>query len=79
MRWSSNRAPRSQIIGLAIGLAVAPSATRSLQGMFFEVSPLDVRVFVSVSFLMLGVAALATIVPARRATRVDPIVALRCE
>ena len=67
------------ISGLAIGLAVAPSATRSLQGMFFEVSPLDVRMFVSVSFLMLGVAALATIVPARRATRVDPIVALRCE
>src|SRR4029079_6087962 len=46
------------IIGLAIGLPVAPSATRSLQGMFFEVSPLDVRMFVSVSVLMLAVAAL---------------------
>ena len=66
-------------IGLAIGLAAAPMATRSLQGMFFEVSTLDARVFVSVTLLMLAVAALATIVPARRATRVDPIVALRCE
>ena len=67
------------VIGLAIGLAVAPLATRSLQGMFFEVSPLDVRMFVTVALVMLGVAAVATIVPARRATRVDPIVALRCE
>jgi ABC-type lipoprotein release transport system permease subunit len=47
--------------------------------MFFEVSPLDVRMFVTVALVMLGVAAVATIVPARRATRVDPIVALRCE
>ncbi len=67
------------IIGLALGLAVAPLATRSLQGMFFEVSPLDARMFVSVALVMLAIAALATIVPARRATRVDPIVALRCE
>ena len=66
-------------IGLAVGLAVAPLATRSLQGMFFEVNPLDLRMFGSVALLLLAVAAVATIVPARRATRVDPIVALRCE
>jgi len=66
-------------IGLVAGLGVAPLATRSLQGMFFEVNPLDARMFVTVALVMLAVAAAATIVPARRATRVDPIVALRCE
>ncbi len=66
-------------IGLVAGLAVAPLATRSLQGMFFEVNPLDARMFVTVALVMLAVAAMATIVPARRATRIDPIVALRCE
>ena len=67
------------IIGLAAGLAIAPLATRSLQGMFFDVSPLDVPTFVSVAVLLLSVAAVATVVPARRAARVDPIVALRYE
>jgi len=67
------------LMGLAAGLAVAPLATRSLQGMFFEVDPLDPQMFVTVSAVMLAVATLATVVPARRATRVDPIVALRCE
>jgi predicted permease len=66
-------------LGLVVGLAAAPVATRSLQGMFFEVNPLDVRMFVSVAVVMLAVASVATLVPARRATRVDPIVALRCE
>ena len=67
------------LVGLVVGLAFAPLATRSLQGMFFEVSALDPVMFVSVALLMLVVAGLATIVPARRATRVDPMVALRCE
>ncbi len=67
------------LIGLAAGLAVAPLATRSLRALFFEVSPLDARMFVTVALVMLAVAAMATIVPARRATQVDPIVALRCE
>ena len=67
------------VIGVVAGLGLAPLATRSLQGMFFQVDPLDARMFVSVALVMLAVAAVATIVPARRATRVDPIVALRCE
>jgi predicted lysophospholipase L1 biosynthesis ABC-type transport system permease subunit len=66
-------------VGLAAGLAIAPLATRSLQGMFFDVNPLDGRMFATVALVMLVVAAVATIVPARRATRVDPIVALRGE
>ncbi|MFL6281061.1 MAG: FtsX-like permease family protein, partial [Vicinamibacterales bacterium] len=66
-------------IGLTVGLAAAPLATRSLQNMFFEVRTLDTLTVLSVAGIMLFVALLATIIPARRATRVDPIVALRCE
>lgn len=66
-------------LGLVVGLAAAPLMTRSLKSMFFEVNPLDLRMFVSVSAVMLVVAALAVIIPIRRATRVDPIVALRCD
>jgi predicted permease len=67
------------IIGLALGLTAAPLATRSLQGMFFEVTPIDPATFIGVASIMLVVAALAAIIPARRATKVDPMVALRCE
>ena len=67
------------LTGLGAGLAVAPVATRTLKDMFFDVSPLDVGTFLSVAFVLLSVGALATIVPARRAARVDPIVALRYE
>jgi predicted permease len=67
------------VIGLAVGLSVAPFGTRSLQGMFFEVTTLDPSTFVSVAGVMLVVTALATIIPARRATKVDPMVALRTE
>lgn len=67
------------VIGLAVGLAAAPLAARSLQGMFFEVTTLDPVTFISVSTLMLVVGALAAILPARRATNVDPMVVLRSE
>jgi ABC-type antimicrobial peptide transport system permease subunit len=67
------------VIGLTLGLAAAPLATRSLQGMFFEVTPLDPPTFISVVGIMLVVAALAAIIRARRATKVDPMVALRCD
>jgi predicted permease len=67
------------LIGLTLGLAAAPLATRSLQGMFFEVTPLDPPTFIAVASIMLIVAALAAIIPARRATKVDPMVALRCD
>jgi predicted permease len=67
------------VVGLALGLAAAPLAARSLQGMFFEVTTLDPVTFISVSTLMLVVGALAAILPARRATKVDPMVVLRSE
>jgi putative ABC transport system permease protein len=53
--------------------------TRFLQSQLFEIGARDPSVFFDVSLLLLGVSVLACYVPARRATKVDPIVALRCE
>jgi putative ABC transport system permease protein len=64
-------------IGIAIGLAAAVAATRVLQGMLFGITPLDPPTFVAVSLTFGLVATLASYVPARRSTKVDPMIALR--
>jgi putative ABC transport system permease protein len=66
-------------IGLALGLAGAAGTTRLLQTMLFGVTPLDPATFAAVSLTFGLVATLACYIPARRATRVDPMVALRNE
>lgn len=66
-------------IGIALGLAASAVSTRVLQGLLFGVTPLDFRTFVFVSLLFGLVAAFASYLPARRATRVDALVALRTE
>jgi putative ABC transport system permease protein len=67
------------IAGLAIGIAASLAATRLLQASLYEISPQEPRVFAGTAALLVVVAAAACVVPAWRATRVDPMEALRAE
>jgi ABC-type lipoprotein release transport system permease subunit len=66
-------------IGVAIGLALAAFGAPLAQSLLYNVSPFDPFTFTVVSVFLLSVAFLASFIPARRATRVDPLVALRGE
>lgn len=70
---------RSTCIGIGIGLATAVALTRYLEGMLYGVTPLDPLTFVAVVALVAAVISIASYGPARRATRVDPMTALRHE
>jgi putative ABC transport system permease protein len=65
--------------GVLIGLGVAAATTRFLAGNLYGVKPLDAATFAGSAALMFGVAIAASYIPARRATRVDPLIALRAE
>ena len=65
------------VAGLAFGIPAALALTRFLRALLFEVSPTDPTIFVAMSVVLLAVALLATYLPARRATRVNPVEALR--
>jgi len=66
-------------IGTVIGLCTAAAVTRYLQTMLFGLTPLDPSTFAAVALLFSAVAVVASYVPARYATRVDPLIALRCD
>ena len=66
-------------VGVVLGLVAALPLTRFMQQLLFEVRPTDVPSFVAVAALLVAVAAAASYFPARRATRVDPMTALRQE
>ena len=66
-------------VGLAVGLAGAVAATRLLTSMLFEVKPADPMILAGVAVLLAAVSLTASYIPARRATKVDPLVALRQE
>ena len=70
---------RTTVIGLAVGIALALASTRLLSGLLFGIKSTDSVTFVVVAILLCVVALLACWVPAQRAMRVDPMVALRNE
>ena len=69
----------TSLIGAGVGVAAAFELTRGLSGMLYGVAPTDPLVFAGVPLLLIAVSVLASYVPARKATRIDPLVALRYE
>jgi ABC-type antimicrobial peptide transport system permease subunit len=78
--WLILRRGLTQVaIGLTLGLAGAFGLSRVLRTILVQITPSDPLTFVAISVLLTGVAIAACLVPARRATRVDPLTALRAE
>jgi ABC-type antimicrobial peptide transport system permease subunit len=70
---------RAILIGLVVGLVVSVGASNMLRSSLYGLSTVDPIAYGAVAMLLAGASLAATFVPARRATRVDPLVALRCE
>ncbi len=79
MKMILRQAMRPVLIGAAIGIAACAAVSRILSSMLFGLSAHDPLAFIAVPLLLLSIALLASYVPARRATKVDPMVALRYE
>jgi putative ABC transport system permease protein len=77
LRMVLNEGTRLAIAGVVLGSVVALGASRMIRGLLFNVSATDPATFAAVPVGLLAVALLASYLPARRATRVDPITALR--
>jgi ABC-type antimicrobial peptide transport system permease subunit len=66
-------------VGIVVGIGLALAATRSLNTLLFGTSPTDVLTYAAVATLLVAIAIGASVVPALRASRVDPLIALRDE
>lgn len=67
------------LLGTAIGVLLAAWATTALTGLLVGVAPRDPITFIAIALVLLVVSAIACLIPARRATRADPVEALRAE
>jgi putative ABC transport system permease protein len=79
VRMMLNEGGRLAIAGVAVGSVLALAGARLIRGLLFEISATDPLTFAAVAVGLLGVALTASYIPARRATRVDPMIALRGE
>jgi putative ABC transport system permease protein len=79
IRLALNRSMAAALIGVGVGLMASFALTRFLTGLLFEVKPMDPLVLGSAALILTSVAFIACYMPARRATKVDPMTALRCE
>jgi predicted permease len=79
MRMVLGHGRRLTLVGIAIGIVGAFFVTRLMQQALFEVNPADPLIYTAVAAMLLLVAEFASWVPARRATRIDPVIALRTE
>jgi predicted permease len=73
------RGTAQALVGVVVGLAVAAAVTRYLSTMIYDLTPFDAATYAAVGVVFMAVAGLASYIPARRATKVDPLVALRTE
>jgi putative ABC transport system permease protein len=79
MRMVLGHSSRLTLIGIVLGIAAAYAVSRLLRQVLFEVDPANPIFYVAVSGTLLLVAVVASWFPARRATRIDPVIALRME
>ena len=70
---------RVTVVGTAAGLIAAVAGGRAIESLLFGITPTDLSTYVAITATLIAVALLASYLPARRATRIDPMIALRAE
>ena len=79
LRWVSTLAAKLVLLGIVIGIGLALGLTRAISALLFGVTPTDPTTFLIVAITLALVACIACYIPARRATKLDPLVSLRYE